>query len=90
MTNRLFFSRASYFLLFLVLLGFVLGYAASVLIPLTFSFLMAFIVLPINNKMEDIGSPRWLGAFMGILFVSIVLGSIFAFLSYEISSLADD
>lgn len=90
MTNRLFFSRASYFLLFLVLLGFVLSYAATVLIPLTFSFLMAFIVLPINNKIEDIGAPRWLGAFMGILFVSIVLGGVVAFLSYEISSLADD
>ena len=90
MTNRLFFSRASYFLLFLVLLGVVLSFAATVLIPLTFSFLMAFIVLPINNKIEDIGAPRWLGAFMGILFVSIVLGGIIAFLSYEISSLAED
>lgn len=90
MSNRLFFSKASYFLLFLVLVGFVLIYAAQVLIPLTFSFLIAFIVLPINNKMEDIGSPRWLGAFMGILFVSILLGSIIAFLSFEISSLADD
>ncbi len=90
MTNRLFFSRASYFLLFLVLSGFVLSYGSMVLIPVTFSLLMAFIVLPIDKKMEKIGSPRWLGAFVGILFVSIVIGGIVGFLSYEVSSLAEN
>jgi predicted PurR-regulated permease PerM len=90
MTNPLFFSKASYFLLFLVLSGFVLSYGAMIFIPVTFSLLMAFIVLPINKKMEQMGSPRWLGAFVGILFVSIAIGSIIGYLSYEISNLSEN
>lgn len=90
LTNGHFFNQAAACLLFFVLLGFILQYASEVLIPLTFSFLLTFIVLPLSTRLERWYFPNWLSAFIGIVIVMLVLGSVVGLLSYQISDLMTD
>jgi predicted PurR-regulated permease PerM len=90
LSQRLFFQHAAACLLFFVLLGFVLQYAASVFIPLAFSFLLSFIVLPLSCKLEKCYFPRWLSAAFGILVAVFIVGSVLTLLGYQLSSLLND
>lgn len=89
-SNRTFFAQATACLLFFVLLGFILQYAAQVFVPLTFSFLLTFIVLPLSMRLEKIHFPQWLSAFTSIALIMLVMGCVIALLSYQISNLMTD
>ena len=62
-----FYVRATYMLLFIVLMGFVLQIGASVLMPLTFAVLFTFIIKPLSIKLESWHLPRWLASTIGIV-----------------------
>lgn len=90
LSEEQFFYDASACLLFFVLFGFVLQYGADIFIPLTFSFLLAFIVLPLSIKLENWRFPRWLAATVGVLLVMFVIIGIIMLLGYQVSDLTND
>ena len=90
MIKATFFRNATYFLLFLSLFSTILYVGATVFIPLTFAILLAFAVLPMNSKLENWGVARWLSALLSIGFVTLLLVSTIALLSYELSSLTNN
>jgi predicted PurR-regulated permease PerM len=90
LTQRSFFMQASAFLMFITLLGFVLQYGADIFIPLSFSFLLAFIVLPLSQRLENKGAPRWVGTTIGIAAVMLIIVGVVCLLSYQLSGLLDN
>lgn len=58
--------------------------AKSILIPLSFAFLLAFIVLPLARKLENWQLGRAGGAFLALLALLLVIAGVFALLSGKI------
>ena len=85
-----FYVRATYMLLFIVLMGFVLQIGASVLMPLTFAVLFTFIIKPLSIKLESWHLPRWLAATIGIVLLMAAVIGIIGFLSYQTAQIAHD
>ena len=85
-----FYVRATYVLLFIVLMGFVLQIGASVLMPLTFAVLFTFIIKPLSIKLESWHLPRWLAATIGIVLLMAAVIGIISFLSYQTTQIAHD
>jgi AI-2 transport protein TqsA len=90
LSQRHFFYQASACLFFFALLGFILQYAADIFIPITFSFLLAFIVLPLSLKLEKWHFPRWASGMVGVLLVMVIMVGIITLLGYQLSGLIDD
>ena len=85
-----FLTQATVFLLFTVLCIFILIQAQDVFVPLTFSIIFAFIVLPLSNKMEKRKFPRWLSALVSVILIALVVSLLILILSYQLSQFADD
>lgn len=89
-SDKPFYEKAAYFSLFLLLTGFLLQYGSSIFIPLAFSFILAFLVLPISNSLEKIKFPRWLASLIGVLLIGLVIVFVIVLLGYELTSLMDN
>ena len=85
-----FFSRSTYFLLFLILTFFILIQGQQIFIPLVFSIIFAFIALPLCNKFEQFKFPRWLAVSLSVILIAITVIGVIIFLSYQISQFSDD
>jgi predicted PurR-regulated permease PerM len=90
MINKSFLTQSTYFLLFTILSAFLLIEAQDVFLPLTFSTIFAFIVLPLSNSLEKRRFPRWLSALVSVVLIAILVGFLVAILSYQIAQFADD
>ena len=90
MMTKSFLTQATFLLLFTLLSCFMLVQAQDVFIPLTFSIIFAFIVLPFSNFMEKYRFPRWLSTSISVIFLAFVISSIILILSYQITQFADD
>ena len=89
--QKVFYALATVFVLFAILI-----LAKSILIPLGFALLMAFILFPLTKKFESWGMNKILAAFLSILTVILIIGGgIFLFstqlieLSKEFSKFQD-
>lgn len=90
MVTRRFFAQSTYFLLFVILTIFLLKEGQSLFVPLVLSIIFAFLAYPLSIRMETWGFPNWLAALLSVIFLTLVVGSIIAFLSFQISNFADD
>lgn len=82
--QRVFYVIASFIGFFTILI-----FAKSVLIPISFAFLLAFILFPVAKKIESWGTNAILSAFLSILsFILLIVGGIFLF-SNQIIQLSD-
>lgn len=90
MITKTFLTQATFVLLFTIICAILLIEAKDVFIPLTFSLIFAFIVLPLSNFMEKKKFPRWLSTTISVIFLAVVLSSIILILSYQITRFADD
>lgn len=84
-----------YFKYVIILLGLFLGLwflqnFRPILIPLAFSGLFAFALLPLNSKLERMGVPRSLAIILCLLMLVAVLSLLIWFLSAQVMSLSRD
>ena len=74
------FQKIFYFIATVVGLVAILILARVVLIPIAFSFLIAFILFPVTRKFESWGANKILSAFLSIIALFLIIGgSIFLF-----------
>ena len=90
MINKSFLTQSSYFLLFTILSAFLLIEAQDVFLPLTFSAIFAFIVLPLSKNLEKSKFPRWLAALVSVVLIAAFVGFLIVILSYQVAQFADD
>lgn len=90
MLTKSFLTQSTFFLLFTILSAFVLIEAQDVFLPLTVSIIFAFIVLPLNDRMEKLKFPRWLAVTLSVIYIAVVVGGLIVILSYQLAQFADD
>lgn len=78
-------------ILFLLCIFFFIFYIGQdIILPLGFSFLIAVLLFPLEQKMAGIGVPRVISILLSLLIAAIVLIALIMFLSYQVSSFVDD
>ena len=82
--------RANALLLLLILLGIILHYGKTFLVPLFFSILLAMLMLPICNKLEKWGVGRIGSTLIGILIILLFIAMIIAIIAAQGVTLAED
>lgn len=83
--QKLFFVIATVFALFAILV-----LAKSILIPLSVSLLMSFILFPLAKKLESWGMNKILAAFLSIFGVILIIGGVIFFFSTQIIELSKE
>ena len=87
MVHSLRLVRVTHFLLLIVLLGFILIQGRTLLIPFSAGLLIAFLLKPTVEKLEDKLRNRSLAVLIGHLLFVLPMIVVIAFFSYEISHL---
>ncbi|HYG39931.1 MAG TPA: AI-2E family transporter [Cytophagales bacterium] len=77
-------------LLFVVLTCVILYFGKPLLIPVVFSMLLAMLMTPVSNKLEEKGMSRVSSSILSILIVILVLGGILALIIMQGVNLSDD
>ncbi len=72
----------------IVLIGFILIFAKSFLIPLAYSLLIAIVIYPISKFLESKGMHRVLAILLPLLLVCILFVGLITLLSYEMGLLS--
>lgn len=88
-TQPLYF-RLTVKLLLLVLILFLLSVGRELLIPFATALLFTFLLLPISERMEKVGIPRWLSIVVSILLAILVFGAIIYFFISQVMSFRQD
>lgn len=85
-----FYAKFSFNLLTIVLLGAIIFLGQDILMPLCFSIVLAFLLLPVNKWLVKIGLPQVPAMIISILVAVLVIASIVYFLSTQIGQFIDD
>jgi predicted PurR-regulated permease PerM len=88
--NFPFVARATYFLLFVMLLFVVLIAARNFLIPIAFGLLLSSLLFPFCRYLCRLGLPKALSIFISILAMMIFFGGLSLIFVNEIARLAED
>ncbi len=88
--NFPFVARATYFLLFVMLLFVVLIVARNFLIPVAFGLLLSSLLFPFCQFLCRLGLPKGLSIFVSILVMMIFFGGLTVIFVNEIARLAED
>lgn len=83
--QKLFFTIATVFALFAILV-----LAKTVLIPLVFALLAAFILLPVTKKFEDWGAGKIMSAFLSLFSLFLIIGGVIFLFSTQIIQLSEN
>src|SRR5687768_12449133 len=83
-------NRVNAVLLFSILITVILFYAKKVLIILVFSMMLAMLMTPVANKLEEKKIGRVFSTIICLLIVMLVLASIVSIISAQIASLGQD
>jgi len=83
--QKFFYAIASVFALFAILI-----FAQPILVPLSVSLLMSFILLPLANKFESWRINRIPAVFLSIFAVTIIVGGVIYFFSTQIINLSEE
>ena len=84
------YARYSFYLVFTVVLGFVLIWAKSLLVPLVFGVFAAFLLLPACQWMERKGVSKSISALLSISMLGIVLIGLLWFMSIQFISFREE
>jgi predicted PurR-regulated permease PerM len=90
MESQPLYYRLTVKLFLLVLVVYVLSVARDLLIPFTIAMLLTFLLLPLSERMEKIGLPRWLSIIITILLAILVFGSLIYFFVSQVISFRED
>ncbi|MBF0694015.1 MAG: AI-2E family transporter [Flavobacterium sp.] len=82
--------RANALLLLLILTGVILHFGKTFLVPLFFSILLAMLLRPVCNKLENWGVGRVMSTFIGIFLILIFVGAVIGVVAAQGASIADD
>lgn len=74
----------------LVLTGYVIILAGSVVSPLLAAFIVSLLLKPLSDRMERVKIPRSLSSFLSILIVFVVIMGLFMFFSGQIANIASE
>lgn len=74
----------------LVLTGYVVILAGSVVSPLLAAFIVSLLLKPLSDRMERVRIPRSLSSFLSILIVFVVIMGLFMFFSGQIANIASE
>ena len=85
-----FYARLALVLLSIVLILFLMQEAKSIIIPLFFSLLIAFMLLPVTKWLERRRLPRGVSAVVSILMFIVLVAGLFSFLAQQISDFSKD
>lgn len=85
-----FYARLCMILLSIVLIIVLMYEAKEIIIPLFFSTLIAFLLLPLVKWMERHKLPRSLSAMLSILLFVLVVAMLFTFIGRQITSFSED
>ncbi len=85
-----FYAHLAAILLSLVLIVFILHVGSSIFIPLFFSLLIAFMLLPLTKWLERRRFSRSLAAMVAILLFVILITGVFYFLGAQIGDFSKD
>jgi predicted PurR-regulated permease PerM len=85
-----FYARFALVLLSVVLVLLLMHEAKTIIIPLFFSVLIAFMVLPVTKWFERRRLPRGLSAILSILIFLILIAGLISFLTQQISDFSKD
>lgn len=83
--QKIFYSIAIVFAIFAILI-----FAQPILVPLSVSLLMSFILLPLANKFESWRINRIPAVFLSIFAVTIIVGGVIYFFSTQIINLSEE
>ena len=83
-------SRSTRTLLFLVLLCGGLYFAKGFLVPIVFAALLAILVMPVNNWLEQKGLSKALSAVLCVLMLLTIVSGVVALLWWQLAGLAQD
>lgn len=75
-------------LILIILIGFILIFAKSFLIPLAYSLLIAIVIFPICKYLEEKGIPKILSVLLPLLLVCFLFIGLITLLSYEMALLS--
>ena len=82
--------RVTYFLVFLIALGFLVIYAQDVLKPVVFSVLFAFLLVRPTGWMERHRFPSWLAAMVSVIGLMLITVGLAWFMFTQVASFADN
>jgi predicted PurR-regulated permease PerM len=82
--------RTVIYIVAVILIGLVLKYAASVMLPLTISLFCFFILNPFVNKLEKVGFPRALAIMLAMLLLVLVFVAAILFVTLAVNALIRD
>lgn len=82
--------RGTIFLIFATLFVFILIVGQGIIVPLTISFFIAFLLIPLNMLLERIHVPRVLAAILSVILTLIALAGILFLFGSQIGRFASD
>jgi predicted PurR-regulated permease PerM len=82
--------RTVIYIIAVILIGLVLKYAASVMLPLTISLFCFFILNPFVNKLEKVGFPRALAIAIAMMLLVLVFVVAILFVTLAVNALIRD
>jgi predicted PurR-regulated permease PerM len=85
-----FYYRITVKLFLACLIVYVLVAAREILVPLLIAMLFTFMLLPVSERLEKWGLPRWLSIILSILLAILVFGSIIYFFVTQIMGFRED
>lgn len=88
--NIPFIQKATYLLLFVILLVYVLVQARIFLIPVAFGFLLSSLLSPVCKFFRRAGIPKGLSIFLSVVLMIVIFGGVTMLMVHELSKLAGD
>src|SRR5687768_10051533 len=85
-----FYAKFSFNLLTIVLFGVIIFLGQDIIMPLFFSIVLAFLLLPITNWLVKKGMPQVPSMIISILIAVLFIGGVVYFLSVQIAHFTDD
>lgn len=82
--------RATYFFMLLISVGFVVIYAQSILTPIIFAVLFAFLLLRPTRWLERHHFPTWVAALLSVVSMILIVLVIAGFMFNQVLSFADN
>ncbi|RAV99124.1 AI-2E family transporter [Pseudochryseolinea flava] len=89
-TDTPFYQKLSYNLITLALLGALLYLGQGILVPLFFSILLATLLLPVTNRLQQWRVPKVISIIVSIIVTLAVVAGILYFLSSQVSNFLED
>ena len=84
------FQKANQYLLFIILLGVILFFGRTFLIPIVFAAMLAMLMAPVCRRLDKLGLNRALSSLVCILILGGAIAIAVAIVSAQFSAFADD